>query len=260
MLKCCTIASGSKGNCTYIASNTTTLIVDMGVPITRLEKALQAFKTNPDQLSGVLITHTHSDHICGIASLAKKYNTKIYSHKNSAPKLLRQKIDKNNLLIFDNTDFFIGDITVSPFKVSHDVPCVGYSFYCGGLKVSVATDMGEFDKTVVDAMGESDLAVVESNYDRTLMEQSNYPFHLKQRIMGKLGHLSNIDCARLLVELAKKGTKNFILAHMSGENNYPELAFDCATTHLQQNGFIEGRDINIYIGTQDNISKVIDLY
>jgi len=261
MLKCCTIASGSKGNCIFLGSDKTKLLVDMGINLPRLERALFALDVKPNELDGVFVTHTHADHICGLAHLVKKYdNIKIYCSKDSFAQLIKLKINTQKIVVFDNFDFFVGDFTVSTFSVCHDIPCNGYNFYCSGLKVSIATDLGVYDNTVLESMIGSDLCVIESNHDKVLLQNGSYPQHLKQRVMSDFGHLSNCDCARLVVELAKNGTKNFILAHLSSENNYPELAFDCVASQLKSNGFVEGKQVNILVALQNTMSQVIDLY
>ncbi|MCL2598982.1 MAG: MBL fold metallo-hydrolase [Firmicutes bacterium] len=264
MLRCCTIASGSQGNCMLLCSQKTKIVVDMGIPIKRLEQSLLSFGLTPRDLDAVFVTHIHTDHIKGLPALSKKYNTKIFCHQSIKSHLVaycvKHKHFVPNIVVFEGDDFFLGAFTVSTFFVPHDAHCTGFCFLCEGNKVAYATDMGCLEEGIIEKMSGADLAIVESNHDPKLLLECDYPSATKQRILSRGGHLSNGDCASLVLALAKTGTTHFILAHLSRNANYSELAFDCTHNHLRANGFVEGKDVHIVMAQQDSTSTVLELY
>lgn len=223
-LKICALASGSKGNCIFIGSRRTSLLLDAGVCAKRINAALQSIG---EQLpNDILLSHTHSDHFRYVPALTEKGMTLHYGH------IMRRFVDVPGAEEFSG-DICIGDITVSPFSVSHDVPCYGYSFYSEGSKVTVVTDLGFMPKATLEAISDSDAVLIESNYDKDMLAANpNYPAHLKARISGSRGHLSNADAAECVAYLAGKGVKNIILGHLSEQNNTPEIALAGAENAL----------------------------
>lgn len=256
-LKICNLFSGSSGNCTYIASDTTELIIDAGVPAGRIEKALKVLGADPSQIS-VLVTHRHSDHIGGLAALVRKYpQIKVYAHERVADDLIRCGADDRNTVRFGQSDFYVGDITVTPVKLSHDVYCVGFCFTCEGKKISYITDTGLLPPAALAAASDSDLVMIESNHSPELLAANgNYSYALKRRIASDRGHLSNDACAQAVVNLAKSGVKHFILAHLSKENNYPELAYSVSEEALSAAG-ISG--VGLSVALADKLGSLIKI-
>jgi len=180
------------------------------------------------------ITHDHTDHVSGVGKLIEKYKA---------------------IVKRDTQDFTVGDLLVSPFKVPHDVECYGFSVHHQKSKISVLTDLGEITNETLKKISDSDIVVIESNHDeRMVRENSRYPNHLKNRILSSRGHLSNQDCAKACLFLAQSGVKQIILAHLSENNNYPELAFRTVVDHLYQNGIIEGEDVRVEVAGADRMS------
>ncbi len=257
MLKICSIGSGSKGNCILVQSQNTSLLVDMGLSSAKVRAALHFLKIDPASLSACLLTHCHSDHVKGVKSFVSKHPVRVIGTTCAVAAAVGDGYGNFEYLF--ERDFFIGDITVSPFKVSHDVPCYGFSMYCGGKKISIATDLGVMPDEVVRNISDSDVVMIESNHDVGLVRSNcNYPEYLKRRILSGRGHLSNTACAETCAKLIMGGTRKLILAHLSEENNSPKLAYDTVSGELHKYGLVDGRDYNIYIAGQYNIGEIIE--
>ena len=259
-LRTCVFGSGSKGNCIYVGSQKTNMIIDVGLPATKIEKCLKVLGVNLDTVS-VLITHEHSDHIKSLDKLISKYNLTVYaSVKSYAGISASCDVSKGNFVWFEDGDFFVGDVAVSAFEVSHDVPCVGYRFSCYGKKMAVITDIGKITQSSLRCLTGCDLVVLESNHDCQMLNcNKKYPPYLKKRILSGKGHLSNSDCADCICTLVPQGTKQVILAHLSEENNCPELAFETVKDKLAENGYVEGKDVRVEVAYQDKISALFEI-
>jgi len=237
MLNLISLFSSSKGNSTYVFSENTKLLVDAGVSSKRLTESLNKLNVNPEDISGILITHEHSDHIKGIKVFAKKYNTPVFASKKTWNALVSLELPYNLKNEFIPTqEFKIGDINILPFSIPHDAidPC-GFNLICSENKVTVATDIGHITTNLLKSFENSETILLESNHDVSMLRAGNYPYHLKQRIFGNTGHLSNVTSAETVEYLIKKGTKNFILAHLSEENNLPSLALETVKSRLLVN-------------------------
>jgi len=258
MLKGCSIASGSKGNCLYVGSAQANILVDAGVDLKRIEKSLIVLGANAKKLDGVLISHTHSDHVAGLAALCNKYGMPVYCHQNIAAQVYKL-IEKTSskIIEFDNP-FYVQDIAVNPFPVQHDVPCVGYSFVSHTKQLSIATDMGKYTPIVIESIEGSDLIFVESNYDIDMLRNGSYPAFLKNRVASDFGHLSNDDCGDLIAKLSQKGTRQFVLSHLSQNNNYPELAYSIVNSRLLACG-IDEEEVKVDIALQDRLSNLYQI-
>ncbi len=253
-LKICSLSSGSSGNCTYVSSDDTTVLIDTGISLSRVEKSLRVFSSPCDKVS-VILTHTHSDHISGVPSLTAKYSAPVYAHYLSTDVKDKRDFDAKCLREFGDEDFCIGDLLISPFRVSHDVPCVGFEIYNGGKKFSILTDLGHVTENTVKRISDSDMVMIEANHDEELLKNNaKYSYFLKKRILSQNGHLSNAACAATVVRLAKSGVKQILLAHLSRENNYPELAFSAVSDALAQNGIKEGKDVMIEVAAAQRMS------
>ena len=255
-LKICSLFSGSTGNCTYVAGDSTEILIDAGVPLAKIEKAVSVLGTDLSKVS-VLITHSHSDHVSGLESLVKKYPlVNVYAHCETAADL-RDRVDSEHLKIFGNDDFYVGCVTVSPVTLSHDVPCVGFSLMCGGKKISYLTDTGVLPEYAISSTSDSDLVMIECNHSPELLASNpRYPYSLKRRIAGLRGHLSNGDCADAVLRYARSGVKYFILAHLSKENNYAELAYSACYDALDAAGY---GDVCISVALPDKLSGLMEI-
>jgi len=254
-LRLCSLSSGSKGNCIVVASDNTTLLIDAGIAVVHIARGLGLLKLSDPS---ILITHAHSDHVANLPALSRRFSPKIYCHKDSFYAVNRH-IKGGQLLGFDG-DFEIGDLKISPFKVSHDVPCVGYSIFNESRKISIVTDIGCIDSGVEKALAGSDIVLIEANHDEGMVrENRNYPEALKQRILSNRGHLSNEVCARLLGKIAGSGVKQVILGHMSADNNRPQLAYDVVCKELMRSGKKVGVDIGVAMAYQGQASNVFEV-
>lgn len=259
-MKVCVLASGSKGNCTYIESGKSKILIDCGISKKRAVECLNQIGVNPQEISAIFVTHEHSDHIKGIGAFSRSFNVPVFAHNVFYQELLNKIGDislQNSIDFFDN-DFYFKDLTVSPFAVPHDsINCMGFSFYSGGEKISVSTDLGSVSPQTLEKMAGSKIVVLESNHDIDLLRANpNYPAELKARILSGSGHLSNKDCGIALHELAKTGTRDFILAHLSEDNNNADIALKDSIAPLKAQGLFLGKDFEVDIANQNFISKL----
>ncbi len=259
-MKICSIASGSSGNCIYVGSSQTNLLVDVGVSAKRIENGLKEIDILPDTLQGILITHEHSDHIAGLGIMARRYQIPIYTTYETAQAITKVKsigeIPKD-LFHYIRPDevFNINDITVDPFSTSHDASNpVCYTMQADGQKIGIATDLGKFDDYIISKLDQSDVLLLEANHDINMLMVGKYPYYLKQRILGDRGHLSNDTCADLISRLVTNRLKHIILAHLSKENNYEELAYETVCCELANRGYNLS---NLSVAHRERISEMV---
>ncbi len=263
MTKVCVLTSGSKGNCTYISDGTTSILIDFGKSYRELCGALEQIGASVMDINAVLITHEHTDHICGLQTLASKQpDLAVFSHEKTLAAVdMRLKTNFSRFARADfDSGFKLGSLFVQPFRTMHDAACpVGYTVESGGKKITSVTDLGIVTPNVrSNALG-SELVILESNHDEKMLKNGRYPYPLKQRIMGKFGHLSNDTSAALADELVKNGTRQLILAHLSEENNLPDLAFQTACARLTGDGIKVGEDVTIEIALQGRRTAVHEI-
>ena len=257
----CPLFSGSSGNALYCQYGKTKLLIDAGKSGKTIEDALAAIGADIRTLSGVLITHEHSDHIYGAGVMARKYRLPIYATRETWW-AMRDKIGKipPDMMreIEAGKDFWLGDIGVVPFSIPHDAADpVGFRLYGGSLSVSTATDLGVFSENVYANVAGSTLVLLESNHDPDMLRANpKYNAALKARILGDHGHLSNEACAGALLRLIGAGTANVILGHLSGENNTPLLARRVSTETLEREGIRTDRDVRLEVALRDRVGDV----
>ncbi len=224
------LASGSSGNCIYLASGETRLLIDAGISAKRMEGYLLSNFIQPESIAAILITHEHSDHVCGLKVFLKKHPLPVYATAGTIRGIKAQKgnetiPDELFHVIKPGDSFTIDSVQVNVCVTSHDANgSVAYSFLAEGKKVAMATDLGCITPEIVSHLSAADILYLESNYDRYMLLAGSYPYHLKQRIMGERGHLSNEDSARLVAHVLQEKLRYIILAHLSKENNVPDLA------------------------------------
>lgn len=247
--------SGSSGNATYVGCDDTHLLVDAGLSGTRVTQELLTVGVDPAMLSAILVTHEHSDHIKGIGILSRKYDLPVYASEGTWRDMYGKigNVAPRNMRVFmPGQDFYIGSIDVTPFSTPHDASePVGYTFEICGAKLAIATDMGSVRDSWLKYIVGSDAVILESNFDPGMLQSGPYPFDLKKRIMGKHGHLSNDDAGEVAVELARHGTTQIILGHLSKENNYPELALQSTLSSLKLAGIDTETDVRVRVASRD---------
>ncbi len=246
-LRVAVLASGSKGNAAYIELDGVRLLIDAGISARRITRSLADLGVDAASLDGVFVTHEHSDHIKGLPTLLKQYRLPLF-----APPATLRAIGES-LAVPEDTftplagDVMLGSVAVKSFSTLHDAASpVGYAV-CGSEKCALATDLGFLTNDVMAAIEGSDVLILEANHDRELLQSGSYPWRLKQRILSNRGHLSNSAAAWALVRL-KKRPRAVFLAHMSQENNRPELVEETVRTILAQQNV---RQENLLLTAQD---------
>jgi len=232
------LASGSKGNCAIVASARSRLLVDAGLSCRETLRRMAAAGEDPHSLTAILISHEHSDHITGLAVLARKLKVPVYMTGATNDMWGRQcgvkqtHLDRLELFCSGHS-FQIDDIQVTPFTIPHDaVDPVAFAFRVDGVKLAIVTDLGYMPASVRDHIRDSDLLMVESNHDLEMLRIGRYPWSVKQRVMSRVGHLSNAALAEFLASDYDGSAAVVVLAHLSEENNHPEIARDTAERAL----------------------------
>ena len=260
------IASGSSGNCIYIGSDKTHILIDAGIINRRIEKGLNEIGVKGSELDGVFVTHEHSDHIQGLGILARKYPVPIYGTKETleeiASKASLGEYSKDLLRpILPDVDFYLGDLRIRPFRIDHDAANpVAYRVQNGKKSVAVVTDLGHYDQYVIDHLQGLDALLLEANHDVRMLESGPYPYRLKQRILSDYGHLSNENCGRLLNCILHDNLKNILLGHLSEKNNYEELAYETVCLEITQGETrYEAKDFSIAVASRGKLSEIVTL-
>ncbi|MBC8532080.1 MBL fold metallo-hydrolase [Christensenellaceae bacterium NSJ-53] len=259
-IEMCSLFSGSTGNCIYLNMGGTHLLVDAGLPARNILLSLQNIGISVQDISAILVTHEHSDHIRGLGALARKLRVPVYANSATwaAMEAKVGMLDLANIRMFStNEDFYIGDVGVDPFSIPHDAADpVGFCFHCRNRKASILTDLGHTNDTILEKVAHSDIMALEANHDEAMLRRGPYPARLKQRILGRRGHLSNAAAAEALVELVGTGLQGVLLSHLSQENNVPETAFHTVVETLSAAGIQEGRDVRVEVAPPRNMSQV----
>ena len=219
------LASGSKGNISYIASCSTKILIDAGISASLIEKNLMDLSVNPNEVDGILLTHTHVDHINGLKTFIKKYNTKVYLSEK-----MYNEIEKQiNLINFEIIDKFItiNDIDIEIIKTSHDTDdSNGYILTSNDKSIAYITDTGYINRKNHSKLINKTAYIMESNHDVEMLMNGNRPYHIKQRILGDRGHLSNKLSSEYISNFIGNNTKKIVLIHLSEDNNKPEIALN----------------------------------
>jgi len=254
MIEISSLASGSSGNCFYIGTNKSNILIDAGISCKQIKSKLESIGKDISNLDAVFITHEHSDHIRGIDVISRKYNLPIYVNKGTLKNCF---FDMGNINFFKtDKEITINDLSILPFNKSHDAgEPVSYLIKKGSKKVSVITDIGYSCNNVKQAISESDFTILESNHDLKMLKEGPYPYFLKKRIAGKEGHLSNYDAALLVLEHANKNLKHVMLSHLSLNNNTPELALNTFNTIVKERADL--KNIKTEIASKEKTTGIV---
>ena len=262
MLNFCSLYSGSSGNSLLVSTENTNILIDAGGSSKKIETALNNLDVDPYKLNGILITHEHSDHIQGLGTFAKKFDLPVYVNQKTLDAMPKQKekiAEKNINIIKIEEKFEINDLKIKPFSIPHDAanPC-GFCIFKDNKKMSIATDIGHMTNGILKNLEDSLFVLLESNYDPEVLMYSKYPYPLKNRIRGPIGHLSNQDAGKTISCLLHSGLKQAMLGHLSKESNFPELAYKTVVEDLISNNYDEN-SLNLYVAKRDEQSKIINI-
>ena len=252
-MKICVLASGSKGNSSYIETDKTKSLVDLGMSAGYIAKSLKSIGVDPSEIQRVFITHAHTDHVAGLKVFLKKYHPVVYLTKKMEDELGIEIEDK--VYIDDNTS--IDDLDVTVIKTSHDAAdSNGYVFSSGGKSIVYITDTGYIHVKNFEKLKNKSLYVFESNHDVRLLREGKYPYYLQQRILSDKGHLSNKDSAYYLSNFIGDNTEKIILIHLSEENNRPEVALKTLLDTLDKKGV---KVPSVLIADQKESTELIEI-
>ena len=262
MLKFCSLYSGSSGNCLYVSSNNTNILIDCGTSCKKICEGLVSINSSIEDIDAILVTHEHSDHVQSLGMVSKKFDIPVYANLETwnAMEKQKEKMCEKNINLFENDkDFILNDLTIHPFSTPHDAanPC-GFNIHDGNKKLSIATDLGHMDNNIFKQLENSSFVLLESNYDPEILKVSKYPFHLKQRIAGPHGHLSNETAGKTISALMKKGLQEVILGHLSKENNFPELAYQTVAEELMNNNS-DINTIKLSVASRSMPGKIVNI-
>ncbi len=260
MARYCPLFSGSSGNCTYVATAAGGVLIDAGVSARRIERALLNRNIDPQSIQAIFVTHEHSDHVSGIRVLCKRYGYAVYATAGTLEALetMGALVPGVKNEIVPGGGVAVSDMLVTAFPTPHDSrESCGYIVTMGdGRRLAVATDMGRMNEAIERELLRCDLVQIESNHDVRMLQCGPYPYPLKKRILGDTGHLSNEACGAVLPTLARSGVTQFVLAHLSRENNTPQLAHLTAKAALEQQGFLENRDFRLRVAAPESTEDI----
>lgn len=264
-MKFMNIASGSSGNCTLVGSDNNLILIDAGITRKRIVDGLKSVDYDLKDISGIFITHEHIDHIRALGVISRNNSIPIYATAATCDAIMQTKelgdFDRGLLNpIAPELPAIVGDLSIVAHPIWHDaVDPVCYTVECGNKKISIATDLGDFDDNTIASLKDADVMLVEANHDIRMLQVGPYPYHLKQRILSRHGHLSNEAGGRLIKELLNDHIEHIYLGHLSKENNYPELAYETVKLELLDNPFTKDvRDFNLEVAKRDIVDDFIE--
>lgn len=224
-MRICSIASGSSGNCIYVGSDATHLLVDVGISGKRTEAGLKELDLSMQDIDGIFITHEHTDHIAGLGVLARKYGVPVFATRGTIEAIKKTASvgeipEELFQTVYADEKVIVKDIVCNPMRISHDAAePVAYRISHGKKKVGIVTDLGTYNDYTVECLKEMDALLLEANHDVNMLQVGPYPYYLKQRILGDRGHLSNERAGQLLCDLLHDKLQAVVLGHLSKEKN-----------------------------------------
>ncbi|MGM0471313.1 MAG: MBL fold metallo-hydrolase [Bacillota bacterium] len=261
-LEVCSLASGSSGNSIYIASKDQQVLVDAGLSGKQITEKLAQIDVSGDELDAILVTHEHQDHLKGVGILSRRFNLPIYATEKmwGVAEEDLGKIKPQHRCLIEDCGLELGDLEIESFAIPHDaVDPVGFTMTCQGSKLAIATDIGYMTEEIMEHLSGSQFVILESNHDLEMLKAGPYPWSLKKRIMGQQGHLSNDDAAATVVELVKNSVECILLAHLSQDNNVPELAYLTIKNMVVDAGMELGRDLQLDFAKHNQVSGLYQI-
>ena len=259
------IASGSSGNCIYVGGEEARILIDAGISMKRIREGLMEENFPIENLHAIFITHEHTDHICGLGPVLRKYQIPVYATMETI-EAIWEKGDMKGVsedlfhAVVPEKTVSIEDMEIMPVRISHDAANpVCYTVQSESKKIGVATDMGCFSNETVDHLKDCDSLLLEANHDINLLQVGSYPYSLKMRILGEKGHLSNDASARLIEKVLHPGLQHILLGHLSKENNFPELAYQTVSYELEQNPVWKKMDTELLVADRMAPTKLLTI-
>ncbi|MBP3200831.1 MAG: MBL fold metallo-hydrolase [Lachnospiraceae bacterium] len=266
-------ASSSKGNCALISHKNTNVLVDCGISRKRIVDSLNRYNLGLEDIDCIFITHSHTDHILGLQNILKDYDIKIVSQRDTLINIANS-LEKNNIkvnlnnfkivspinILNDNSYLSVGDIKFYPIKGCHDVPSLYYKFVLGDTVIAILTDMGKYTEYNLRTLEDVNYLMLECNYDSDMLLENSYPAILKDRIMGEGGHLSNVDCSNIILNIAGSNLKEVYLSHISADSNSEEYAYEFVTKYIKDN-YKTNSNLqlpNIKVAKRQEITEIIN--
>ena len=263
-LKFAPIASSSSGNCIYIGTEYTNILVDAGLSGKKIEQGLSELELSGNDIDAVFVTHEHLDHVDGIGVLARRYNIPIYATEgtwNNMPAKIKVDSIRENLKkrVYADEYTIFNDLTIKPFSIPHDASePVGYSITTEKEKITIATDIGHISESIIENAKGSSLLLIESNHDEDMVRNGSSTYNLKQRILSDYGHLSNISAGNFLKDFADSKLKYVFLGHLSRENNTPRVAFDTVKDIVTSSGIELGGDFDMWVASPYGVKRRVE--
>lgn len=256
----CSLFSGSSGNALFVSVDETKILIDAGLSCKKIFEGLRTIGENPTDISAIFISHEHIDHTRGAGIISRKLDIPIYANENTWARMISLigNVAPHNIKIFSTGEKMNhGELEILPFSIPHDAAePVGFNFFAKGKKLTIATDIGHMNDEILGHIDGSDLVLIEANHDLEMLRIGSYPYHLKRRIEGDHGHLSNDTASEIIAFLAERGTSRFILGHLSKENNFPELAFLTMQNKLLTKNMVVGEDVWVEVACRDSVGKI----
>lgn len=252
-IKFCSFSSGSSGNCYYLGLRDKGILVDAGISARSIKNHLQSIGSSIERIMGIFITHNHHDHIAGLQTLSKKYHIPIYTTEKVWKNILKAKTQKDiqrdcvRIIEHEESIDLIG-LSIKAFGVSHDTPeALGYYIEYNRRKITIVTDLGHICTRAAKYIKSANFLVIESNYDKDMLFNGNYPYALKSRIHSNNGHLDNEVSSTFLAENMNKDLTHILLAHLSKDNNTPEIALLTMKTIFYENDILPDKIPEIHV-------------
>lgn len=261
----CSLASGSTGNCYLVKSKEAALLIDVGISGRKIAEGLCEKGLSPEEISAILLTHEHIDHVKSLRMLAGRTGGQVYASGGTLEAVADKIKADQRLRASCGESFTVGDMEIKPFNLSHDAAePFGYSVLCGGRKLTVVTDTGCISEEIFAELADADLLVLEANHEVNILKMGAYPYALKRRILGDTGHLSNEAAGECLCRMLRErgreqGAPKVALAHLSKDNNTPGQAYLTIRNILNEEDFYFDKDLVLTVLERDKASDFIEV-
>lgn len=262
-LQFCSFASGSSGNCYLVRSDETAILIDAGISGKRIFQGLSDTGTPMEDVSALLVTHEHIDHVKSLPIVSKKLpNVFIYANEATWGSIERPVAEEKRRTFHTGCEFQIEDLTIRPFAIPHDAAePVGFSIYHQDSQISIVTDVGHITDEIFEEIIDADLLLLEANHEEEILLMGRYPYPVKRRILGEHGHLSNVNAGKCLGKLIRRSQKKrqVLLGHLSHENNDPSVALLAVRNTLMEQDIIPGNDLKLEVVLRDCCSCLYEV-